>query len=126
MGGRKGIGYGIIPENGAEPMYASIVVARDSNLAPLGQAIAFVQDASIKGMGSMGSMLGMMNAQMVDLLQAGAPLRMLNIELTDVSFDKIPEARLALPTEPLTLDQLRARVAEPVEPPPTLPAREDQ
>lgn len=123
VGRRTGTGYGIVSETNKEPMYAAVVIGNDPKLAPLGQALAAAQDASIKGMGSMGSMLGMMNAQMIDLLQKGAPLRMLQIELTDVSFDPIPQSRFDLLAEPLTLNQLRANLAVAVEPPPTLPAR---
>lgn len=123
VGGRTGTGYGIVSEGNTEPVYASIVIGSDPELAPLGQALAAAQDASIKGMGSMGSMLGMMNAQMIELLQEGAPLRMLKIELTDVSFDPIPETRFELPAEPLTIEQLRANLDVTVDPPPTLPAR---
>lgn len=125
VGGRAGIGYGIVSETNEEPMYASIVIGSDPELAPLGQAIAFAQQASVKGMGSMGSMLGMMNADMIELLQGGAPLRMLKIELTDVSLDPIPKVRFELPAEPLTINQLRAKIDVNVEPPPTLPPRQD-
>lgn len=123
VGGRIGTAYGMVSEANGEPMYASIVIGSDAKLAPLGRALAYAQESSVKGMGTMGSMLGTMNAEMIDLLQDGAPLRMLKIELTDVSFDPIPPTRFELPEEPLTIDELRAKLVVEIDPPPTLPPR---
>jgi hypothetical protein len=123
VGSREGIGYGIVSDEYPNPRYASIVIGSDPQLAPLGQAIADAQASSVKGMGSMGSMLTMMNDQMRELLQKGAPLRMLDMELTDVSFDPIPRARFELPAEPLTPEQIGRKITVSVEPPPTLPPR---
>lgn len=123
VGGRDGTGYGIVPEGANEPMYASIVVGKDEALAPLGQAMARANSAGIEGMGSLGTMLSGMNAEMAALFENRAPLRILTVELTDVSFDPIPEIRFALPAEPLTRDELRSRMAQTVEAPPTLPSR---
>ena len=127
VGGREGIGYGIVSAQTPDPVYASIVIGSDPSLAPIGEAIALANSSSIKGMGDMGAMLGLMNEEMAALLRKGAPLRMLSVELTDVSFADIPATRFELPTEPLTLDQLRERLdrSSAIEPPPTLPPRKN-
>ena len=121
--GREGNAYGVISKANDHPVYASFVIGTDPKLAPLGRAMAFADESEIKGMGSIGTMLGSMSAGMTKLLQSGAPLRILDNELTDVSFDPIPKSRFELPAEPMTIDELRKSL-DPVEPPPTLPPRE--
>ncbi|WP_370178022.1 hypothetical protein [Alteriqipengyuania sp.] len=125
VGGRAGMAYGILNEKLGKPVYASIVISNDSALAPLGKAIVDANSASLKGMGQLGTMLGMMGESMMALLEQGAPLRMLSVELTDLSFDPIPPDRFTLPAEPLSLEELRESLSVTIEPPPTLPPRED-
>lgn len=122
--GREGTAYGMISKANDHPVYASFVIGTDPKLAPLGRAMALADKSSIKGMGSMATMLSSMSAEMMTLLQNGAPLRMLKEELTDVSFDPIPKSRFELPAEPLTIDELRKSLDNTVAPPPTLPPRE--
>lgn len=124
VAGRKGTAFGMVSAEHEKPVYGSIVISADPKFGALGRAIARVNTSQIKGMGSMGQMLQMMNTEMLALLQRGAPLRMLSIELTDVSFDNIPAGRFALPTEPLSINEIRAQLIKPtVPPPPTLPPR---
>lgn len=124
VAGRKGRAYGIISDDHKKPVYGSIVVSDDSALQGLGKAIARANTSSIKGMGSMASMLQLMNEEMLALLDRGAPIRMLSIELTDVSFDAIPAERFELPAKPLTFQEVRASSMPPEIPsPPTLPPR---
>ncbi len=128
VGGRIGTGYGIVTEEDQEPQYASLVISDNPQLAPIGEALADSKAAmakSLVSLGSMGTMLEMMDEEIIDILRQGAPLRMLSIELTDVSLDPIPPERLALPAEPLTLDQLRNLARPELEEPPTLPPHED-
>ncbi len=120
--GRTGMAYGTVQEEGDAARWGSLVISNDPQLAPIGQAMAAAQQVQIQGMGSMGTMLGRLSGNMIEVLASGAPLRWMQIELTDVSFDPIPRDRFALPAEPLTIEELRA-AAEPAEPPPTLPPR---
>ncbi|WP_128891226.1 hypothetical protein [Erythrobacter sp. HKB08] len=124
VGGRVGTGYGMVGQGMDGPIYASLVVSTDPELAPIGSAMASANENMLKGMGEMGSMLGMVGEDMLALMKQGAPLRMLSVELTDVSFDPIPQARFELPAEPMTLEQLRAALDVTVDAPPTLPARD--
>lgn len=123
--GRSGIGYGMVSDDSPEPRYASIVVSKDPSLAPLGRAIVASNEAmagSMSGWGQMGTMLALMNEDMLAVLRTGAPIRMLQLELTDLSSDPIPSERFDLPAEPLTLDEVRDRMKpKAVEAPPTLP-----
>ena len=125
---RQGIGYGIVSDDYPEPRYASIVVSDDPALAPLGDAVVRSHQAmasSASAWGSMGTMLGMMNEEMLAVLRKGAPLRLMKLELTDISTEMIPAERFELPAEPLTIEELRARLSPRVEEPPTLPPSED-
>ena len=126
VGSRKGTGYGIVSGEREEAVYASIVISDDPELKQLGAAIARANASSIRGMGSMGTMLQTMNSEMLGLLEKGAPLRMLSVELTDVSFDEIPPERFAIPTEPMTIDEVRHLLISPtIAPPPTLRPHSD-
>jgi|GEM_PF-2349531 len=128
VGSRVGTGYGIVNDDNPEPQYALLVISDDPQLAPLGQALANSNEAmadSMNGWGAMGTVLRMMNDEMVAVMRKGAPLRMMSIELTDVSLDPIPAERFELPAQPLTIEEIRARFMPSVEPPPTLPPRED-
>jgi hypothetical protein len=126
--GRSGIGYGMVSEDSPEPRYASIVVSKDPSLAPLGRAIVASNEAmagSLSAMGQMGTTLALMNEDMLAVLLTGAPIRLLDLELTDLSSEPIPSERFALPAEPLTIAELRKRMMpHAVEPPPTLPSHE--
>ena len=124
VGGREGTAYGVVSEEGDEGVWASLVMSSDPRLAPIGQAMARAQEAQIRNMGSMGAVLQNMSASMQDVLRRGAPLKIMTIELTDVSFDEIPDERFALPSEALTIDELR-EASRPAPPPPTLPLLED-
>lgn len=126
VGSRNGRGYGIVSEERELPVYASIVISDDPELKKLGRAIARANASSVRGMGSMATMLQTMSSEMLALLEQGAPLRMLSVELTDVSFDEIPPERFSLPTEPLTIEEVRNLLIGPtIAPPPTLPSRSD-
>jgi len=128
VGDRVGTGYGIVNEDNPEPQYALLVISDDPQLAPLGQALANSNEAmanSMSGWGAMGTVLRMMNDEMVAVMRKGAPLRMMSIELTDVSLDPIPAERFSLPAEPMTIEQIRAQFSPNVDAPPTLPPRED-
>ena len=128
VGERVGTGYGLVSDEYPEPRYASVVISHDPELAQLGEALVKSNEAMTKttsAWGQMGTMLGVMNAQMLEILRKGAPLRMMQLELTDVSDEKIPPERFALPAEPLTIEEIRARVMPRVEAPPTLPPLRD-
>lgn len=126
VGGRRGMGYGVVSEDHETPVYASVVISNDPKLSKLGEAIARANESSVKGMGSMGSMIQVMNSDMFALLANGAPLRMLGIELTDASLDAIPSERFDLPNEPLTIEEVRKLMTIPtIAPPPTLPLRKE-
>jgi hypothetical protein len=104
--GRNGTGYGIISETSPEPLYAPIVVSDDLSLAPLGEAIAASNEAMAENMtawGQMGTVLGMMNSEMLTVLRKGAPLRLLRLELKDVYLEASPPGRFELPANPITL-----------------------
>ncbi len=124
VSGRTGMAYGIVSDGNDEPVWASLVIGDDPRLAPLGRAMAEAQASQVSGMGSLGTMLQNLSGNMQEVLNKGAPLRWMSIELTDVSFDEIPAERFALPSEPISLEELRA-ASEPAPPPPTLPPRED-
>jgi hypothetical protein len=126
VGSRKGMGYGIVSEEQDTPVYASIVISDDPELAKLGEAIARANESSVKGLGSMATMLQVMNSDMLALFANGAPIRMLGVELTDTSLDTIPSERFDLPTEPLTIEEVRKLMTSPtIAPPPTLPSRKE-
>lgn len=122
VGGRSGMAYGMVRDTGESPTYASMVISDDPALAPIGKAMALAQDQMFKSMGNMGLMLGQVNEDLRERIGRGAILRMMSVELTDVSFDQIPDDRFALPTTPMTLEELRAATDTSIAPPPTLPA----
>lgn len=124
VSGRKGVAYGIVSDEREKPVFASLVISDDPKLVRIGKAIALANTSSIKGMGQMGTMLLLMGSDMFALMEKGAPLRILSIELTDVSYDPIPVERFALPSKPLTIEEIRVATKVPkVPPPPTLPPR---
>jgi len=124
VGGRKGTSYGIVSGQRDKPVYGSVVISSDPSLAPIGDAIIKLNSSWGKNMGEMGALLKLMNDEMLALFLKGAPLRMSVIQLTDVSYDRIPPSRFALPAKPMTLDELRAYTLIPtIPPPPTLPQR---
>ena len=123
VNGRTGTGYGI-SENGARPVYAFVVISEDPKLAPLGAAFAksFAQSSvyankMFPGFGSMGGMFG----SDAELFKKGAPLSIVSMNLTDVSFAEIDDSRFALPGQPLSIDQIRQQYQS-FSAPPTLPA----
>ncbi|WP_158611041.1 hypothetical protein [Aurantiacibacter spongiae] len=120
VNGRTGTAYGMAVGEGGEAHHASMVISRDPALAPLGRAMQTANGSMFRNAGTLGTMFSMLNADIAETLAEGALLRMLTMELTDVSFDPIPPARFALPSEPLSLDELRAMTA-PEPAPPTLP-----
>lgn len=119
VNGRTGMAYGIRPKPGEKPVYASFVISSDPRLAPLGRALAQANEGMVQDMGSLGTMLTRVNGEIQQVMARGAPLRILGIALTDVSYEKIPQERFALPVEPVTIQQMRA-MAEPFPAPPTL------
>lgn len=124
VGNRQGVAYGVRPNPGEEPVHELMVISSDPQLAPLGQAIMRAQEASLNGMGQFRAILAQVSGELSAAIEKGAPLRMMQIELTDVSFDTIPAGRFELPAEPLTIEQLREQ-SLPYPSPPTLPPRED-
>ncbi|MEZ5743351.1 MAG: hypothetical protein R3D89_06395 [Sphingomonadaceae bacterium] len=72
--GRRGTAYGMISKSEQTIQLAtSFVIGTDRKLAPLGRAMAYMNESSIKGMGSIGTMLSSIGAEMMELLQSGAP-----------------------------------------------------
>lgn len=122
VGDRTGTAFGMVSDEGAAPILSLLVISSDPQLAPIGQAIARIQTAALSNMGQFSIILSILNEPMSTLLEQGAPLRLMTIDLTDVSEQAIAPERFALPAEPLTLDQLRAGLTE-FPPPPTLPTR---
>lgn len=125
VGTRQGMGYGLTGKDSAPPNFAAFVISDDPALAPIGMALALANANSLKGMGEIGTMLGLLNDELLAMLRKGAPLRIMSMELTDVSTDPIPPARFTLPAPPTSLAELRAMADQTssVEPPPTLPPR---
>jgi hypothetical protein len=124
INGRSGTAYGVQPEGDNRP-FDMLVISDDPTLTPLGAVFARSFETS-KGMMSkmipaLGGMGGVFSSQM-EALRKGAPLTILGLNLTDVSFDEIDDGRFALPSEPLTLDQIREQYRGFLAPP-TLPAR---
>ncbi len=120
--GRSGIAYGIVNEQNAEPVYALLVISNEPALAPIGDAMQSMNTAITGRFSGTFAMLARANADMQEIIGSGAPLRISNLILTDVSTETIPGDRFALPGEPLTVEQLRAQLV-PFEQPPTLPPR---
>lgn len=126
VNGRTGTAYGI-SEKGARPVLAILVVSNDPKLAPLGAAFvkSFAQSSSlankmIPGLGNMAEFFGPGGA----ILKTGTPLSILFMNLTDVSFTAIDKGRFALPSAPLSIEQIRQQY-ESFPEPPTLPAPAD-
>lgn len=121
VNGRTGTAYTMQDDDGEPLERVMLVLSNDPQLAPLGRAIQGASAGMSRGLGGpfagLGSTLNEMNA----IFSEGAPLRMMVLELTDVSFDDIPDERFELPAEPLTIEQMRAGFL-PFDPPPTLPA----
>jgi hypothetical protein len=118
----QGTGYSLGPPTSGSPAHASLVLSEDPRLAPLGQAMAALQKETTSGMGQFTALFAQFGSAYEELLSKGTPVRWLQLELTDISFEPIDPARFALPAPPITIDQLRAESA-PLPPPPTLPPR---
>lgn len=124
VNGRTGTAYGI-SENGKRPVYALIVISDDPKLAPLGVAFAksFSQSSTlankmIPGLGSIATYFG----EDAALLKKGAPLSLVSMNLSEVSFAHVDDNRFVLPSQPLSIGQIRQQF-ESFPEPPTLPAR---
>ena len=125
INGRAGTAYGISDKR-ARPVFALFVISSDPKLAPLGAAFvkSFAQSSSyankmFPGLGTLTQMFG----PNIEVLGKGAPLSMLSMNLTDVSFAEIDDSRFTLPAKPLTIDEIRQQY-ENFPTPPTLPSRD--
>jgi hypothetical protein len=120
VNGRSGTAYGIVPDEGGEPVYALMVIGHQPELAPLGEAMRLANEGMIRSVPPFFSVFAAANDEMVALIGRGAPLRITGLALTDVSTEDIPPHRFELPAAPLTIEQLRSQLV-PFPPPPTLP-----
>ena len=123
VGSWQGTAYGLGPAGSGSPAHASLVLSDDPRLAPLGRAMVALQKDVTTGMGQLGGLFTQFGQAYEALLSKGTPVRWLQLQLTDVSFDAIDPDRFALPAPPISIAELRAESA-PVPPPPTLPPRE--
>ncbi|HEX8240921.1 MAG TPA: hypothetical protein VF574_14395 [Allosphingosinicella sp.] len=106
IAGRSGEAFG--PE-GREGSPAQIVISRDPALVPLGTAMAAQFRMSLALMGRCAPDVPMY-AQMQALLESGAPLIFGPVRLGSVETKAIDPARFALPAEPATREEIRARL----------------
>jgi hypothetical protein len=87
----------------------SLVISTDPALADIGKAILRQTEASQQMMRvAMGGRGGFMEGAL-EVLRTGTPIRLSTMELTTVTHAPIPAERFALPAEPETRDQVRAR-----------------
>ncbi len=125
VGPWKGDGFGVKSGTGGAGPYVAFVMSDDPRIAPLGKGIAAMNSDITGRAGSLMPGFGMLGQEFLKFLSNGTPIRMLNIELTDVSYDRISPDRFELPAAPLTLEQVKAQ-AQPFPEPPTLPPRAKQ
>lgn len=124
VNGRTGTAYGIAQESD-EAGHELFVLSSDPELAPLQKLFMWSMETSRQSLVKMVPGLGSANlfAPFSNILSKGAPLKLMGMKLTDVSFAEIEDERFVLPATPLTIDQLREQYrAFPA--PPTLPARD--
>nr|WP_166178223.1 hypothetical protein [Altererythrobacter segetis] len=122
VGPWKGTAFGFKSDTGKPGPYAAFVMSDDPRIAPLGKGIAAMNADMMGAMGNMFPGFGQFGQDFLRFLATGTPIRMINVELTDVSCDRIDPERFALPAAPLALEQLKAQ-AQPFPEPPTLPPR---
>jgi hypothetical protein len=105
VNGRSGIGFGLTTKDGPAPEGAFFVVSNDPELRPLADPfLALAADKS-----SLFALLvpGISYPGTSPIFERGGPLRIGPLELDQVNFDAINEARFALPSEPMTRDEIR-------------------
>jgi hypothetical protein len=100
--GRTGTAY--FPVGGAEAPI--LVISHDPKLAPLRDAMVMSEQFA-DGMARAKVSYDPAVDQMLDILKTGAPLKLLDNELTEVRSDPIPPTHFDLPDKPETRDQLR-------------------
>jgi hypothetical protein len=100
--GRTGIAYFAAGGAGA-PI---LVISRDPELAPLRDAMVMSEEFA-DGVARAHVSYDPVVDRMLEVLKTGAPLKLLDSELTEVRSAPIPPSRFELPSKPETRDQLR-------------------
>lgn len=96
-----------IPEPQSRPVF---VLSTDSTLAPLRLPLVEQMDFSINSVRMTGGEVAPAMLQMRRELNAGAPLLVAGYFLEGITNDRIDSARLELPSQPVSIDQLRAGI----------------
>ncbi len=108
VAGRTGRAFWLnIPEPQTRPVF---VLSTDPALAPLRLPMAEQMDFSFDSIRMTNGEIPSVMLQMRRELDAGAPLIFVGYFLERVTHDRVDEARLALPSEPVSMDQLRAGI----------------
>lgn len=107
--GRTGDAYFMKLPDGTLSGEPWAVISHDPKLAPLGKAMADQFAMSMKVMGSMMPTLAF--EPMLEVLHKGTPIMMTGMQLLSVSDALIAPSEFELPAPPLTLDQVRQRIA---------------
>jgi len=108
INGRTGDAYFMKLPGGTQSDQPWAVISHDPALAPLGTAMVGQFEMSMKLMGGVLPALAMQ--PMLDVLHKGAPLMIAGMPLLGISNSPIPASEFALPAEPQTLEQVRARM----------------
>jgi hypothetical protein len=123
VGGWTGTAYGFKSRSSDSTTRPTLVLSHDPRIAPLGRAMVAMQANMAAGMGRLSPIFTQLGRDYEALMANGTPVRMMEIELTDVSFEAVDPERFALPTLPMSIDELRAQ-SSPFPAPPTLPPRD--
>ncbi len=98
--GRSGTTYFVKTPPGAVKQPPWAVISHDSNLAPIGPALARQYEMSEQGQIAMIGFVPPQLAQMGEILKSGAPLAFAGAQLTSVNHEPIPRSRFELPGPP--------------------------
>jgi hypothetical protein len=102
--GRSGTAY-FWGEKAEERNRPIAVISKDPALAELARAMSTMMGITMNMGGEVG--FGDFSGDMAAILATGAPLAFAGMELVEVKHHAIPTERFALPSEPLSRDQVR-------------------
>lgn len=122
VNGRKGILY---VERGVEGKAGELVISDDPALSPVGIVFAKAMlETPMLGDAFAGSPDGR-KAELLALMAKGAPLRVGEIELRSVTFDKVASERFAMPGPPISRADFEKMVMERQQAPSADPANQE-